>query len=144
MFLLVTSFPEGPPFLADSTLRIKKIQLKLKQMKKLIFSCLVLSLLLIPVFVLADAPACDGVICNPLGQDATITTLIDKIINFFLFLAGPIAVIMVVYAGFLLITGGDKPEQVKKARQTLMWVVIGLIVLIFSKSVVGFVNSMLK
>ena len=110
-------------------------------MKKILY---LLALLVFPLIALADAHTCDGVICNPLGQDATITTLIDKIINFFLFLAGPIAVIMVVYAGFLFITGGDKPDNIKQAKQTLMWVVIGLIVLILSKSVVGFVNSVLN
>ena len=113
---------------------------------KALFYCLVLSVLIIPVFVLADDPTpppdCGGVICNPLGSDS-LTVLIDRVIDFLLFLAAPIAVLMTVYAGFLFITGGDKPEQVKKARNTLLWVVVGVIVLILSKSVVVFVNSFL-
>lgn len=109
-------------------------------MKKILY---LLALLVFPLIALAvDAPACDGVICNPLGSD-DITVLIDRVINFFLYLAGPIAVLMTVYAGYLFITGGNKPEEIKKAKQTLLWVVIGVIVLILSKSAVVFVNSFL-
>lgn len=109
-------------------------------MKKTIFFCLALFLLLAPVFVLAD---CAGVICDPLNSNGDITVLIDRIINFLLLLAGPIAVLMTVYAGFLFITRGDKPEEIKKASKMLLYIVIGVIVLILSKSVVGFVNSFL-
>ncbi|MDP3764681.1 MAG: pilin [bacterium] len=112
-------------------------------MKKILY---LLALFIFPLISLAQAPApaCDGVICNPLGNNADITVLVDRIVNFLLYLAGPIAVIMTVYAGFLFITGGDKPEQVKKARQMLLWIVIGVIVLILSKSAVVFVESFLK
>ena len=121
-----------------------KDSVKIKKMKKLIFSCLTLSLLLIPIFVLADdAPPCSGVICDPLNSNGNISVLIDRIINFLLYLAAPIAVLMTVYAGFLFITRGDKPEEIKKASKMLLYIVIGVIVLILSKSVVGFVNSFL-
>lgn len=108
-------------------------------MKKILY----LLVLFVPLIALADPPACSGVICDPLNSNGDITVLVNRIVNFLLFIAGPVAILMTVYAGFLFITGGDKPEQVKKARQTLMWVVIGLIVLILSKSTVGFVNSIL-
>ncbi len=112
-----------------------------KKMKKIVYF---LSLLILPLITLAQTPpSCDGVICNPLGDDATITVLIDRIINFLLYLAAPIAVLMTVYAGFLFITRGDKPEEIKKASKMLLYIVIGVIVLILSKSVVGFVNSFL-
>ncbi len=83
-----------------------------------------------------------GIICNPLTSDS-VTALADKIVDFIIFLAAPIAVLMTVYAGYLFITAADKQEQVKKARQTLLWVVVGVIVLILSKSAVVFVNSFL-
>lgn len=111
---------------------------------KIFFSGLILSLLLIPTLVLADdPPPCpDSAICNPLASD-NLMDLVDRIIDFILFLAAPVAVLMTVYAGYLFITAADSQEKVKKAKQTLLWVVIGVIVLVLSKSVVVFVNSFL-
>ena len=110
-------------------------------MKKYIYSAFLLAL---PLISLAQAPPCTGVICNPLGEGANIDVLIDRIINFLLYLASPLAVVMIVYAGFLFMTGGDKPEQVKKAKQTLLWTVVGVVILILAKSVTVFVKSFLE
>ncbi len=122
------------------------------KIKLLLFS---LVLITAPVFVLADvsgntgSPGVSGNtqspgigITNPL-QAKDLTELLNNIINFLLTLAAPIAVIMMIYAGYLFITASDNEEKVKTARKTMLYVVIGIAILILSKGVVTLVSSFL-
>jgi hypothetical protein len=58
-------------------------------------------------------------------------------------LAEPIAVLMVIFAAFLLITSASSEDRVRRARATLLCVIIGLAVLILSKTLVNLVKSIL-
>lgn len=85
----------------------------------------------------------DAVLINPLAAD-NIPDLLNSIINFLLALAAPIATIMAIYAGYLLIIAGDNENRVKTARQTILYVVLGVMVLILSKGIVSLAKSFLK
>ncbi len=79
---------------------------------------------------------------NPLGEgNDNLITLLNKIIETLLLIAGPIAVIMIIWAGFLYTTSGGKEDQVKKAHKTVLYTVIGLIVLILSAGIMNLVES---
>ena len=74
-------------------------------------------------------------ITDPLGVGG-IQGLFNRIIDGLLLLAGPIAVIMLIYAGYLFVTAADNEEKVKTARSTIKYVVIGIAVLVLSKAIV--------
>ncbi len=74
-------------------------------------------------------------ITDPLGVGG-ISGLFNKIIDGLLLLAGPIAVIMLVYAGYLFIIAQDNQDRIKKARATVLYVVIGVAILVMSKAIV--------
>lgn len=38
------------------------------------------------------------------------------------------AVVVIVVAGFRMVTGGSNPETLKKAKSTIVWAVLGLVV----------------
>ncbi|MCF7845719.1 MAG: hypothetical protein K9L85_00600 [Candidatus Peribacteraceae bacterium] len=61
--------------------------------------------------------------------------------NFVLPFVGVIAIAAIIYAGFLYLTAAGNEEQTKKAKNIIMWVVIGII-LIFSAYAI--VNSLLS
>lgn len=88
------------------------------------------------------APA-GPVLKNPLSANS-IPAVLDSIINFLLTIAAPIAVIMTIWSAYLFITAGENQEKVKQARQTLLWVVIGVAVLILSKGIVNLAKSFLE
>ena len=124
-------------------------------MKKLYYF-VVSFVLIFPIFVLAaektqtQAPgertqtqAPDVVLTNPLAADS-IPAILNRIIDFMLIVAGPIAVIMTIYAAYLFITAGDNQERVKTARKTLMYVIIGVAILILSKGIVSLSKSFLE
>jgi len=68
---------------------------------------------------------------NPLGDIKNPTQLYGRLIFAFMGMAGVVALLMFVIGGFQWMTAGGNAEKVKKGRDTLLWAVIGLI-LIFS------------
>jgi hypothetical protein len=118
--------------------------------KKNIFNLLVL-VILVTVFVTpffvsaqggggegADAGSGEGAgsvsmnikIDNPFKQN-TIKGLIEVIVNDILIpIGGVIAVLMIIYAGFLFVTARGSDAQITKAKQALLWAVIGAAILL--------------
>ena len=77
----------------------------------------------------------DAVITNPLPFN-TIPEVLNRIIDFLALLAAPIAVLMLVYAAYLFVLAGTSPDNVKKAKSIILYVVVGLVVLGLSKAIV--------
>lgn len=74
-------------------------------------------------------------ITNPLGRDATFSDIVIRVADFASTIVGPIAVIMVLIAGFLYMTAGGSEDRVKKAHKTLLWAVVGIAVALLARSV---------
>ncbi len=67
---------------------------------------------------------------NPFKKD-TIRGLIETIVKDILMpIGGVVAVLMIMYAGFLYVTAGGDPGQIKKAHDALLWAVIGAAILL--------------
>lgn len=77
----------------------------------------------------------------PTGFNAStdIRTGIIDVVNFVLSFLGLIAVIMVIYAGFLMIFSAGNDESISKAKSIIIWVAIGIIVILLSYVIVNFV-----
>ncbi len=71
-------------------------------------------------------------ITNPLEQGGitTVSGLLGKIINWMLGLVGFIALIALITGGARMIMDFGSEEQVKKGKTTILWAVIGLLVVI--------------
>lgn len=81
---------------------------------------------------------------NPLAFNGTIDQIIDNILNFLLTIGVPIAGLMFVWAGFLLLTSGGQEKKVTTARQTMIWAAVGLGILILSKGLVALVKTIIS
>ena len=68
-----------------------------------------------------------------------LTGTIGGIIRTILGLLGVILVVIVVYAGFLWMTAGGDPEQVKKSKAWLTNAIIGLIIILAAYAITDFV-----
>ena len=103
-------------------------------------------ILFLPIYTLAqDTETGDGTVTlgDPLSG-AGVEEILNSIVNWLLVIAAPIAVIMTIWAGYLFMTGGSKEEQIKKARSTLLYVVVGIAVLILSKAIITLVASFIS
>ncbi len=80
---------------------------------------------------------------NPLGQDATIQVLLNRIIDFLLVIAGPLAVAAIVWAGIVFMTAGDNKDRLGSAKKILTWAVVGIVVLLVSKGIAVIIKNIL-
>ncbi len=72
-------------------------------------------------------------------------SIILTIASWFLILVGLIGVIMVLWSAFQFVTAGaGKEEQITKAKKTLTYSLIGVVIAILAFSVVTFTNSLLE
>lgn len=78
----------------------------------------------------APPPETDGVV-NALA-DPQLLSVIAKMLNNFLAVAGIIAVLMIIINGLKYLTARGNEEQVQGARQGLTWAAIGLVVIILA------------
>jgi len=118
-----------------------------KMIKIRIILILILSLSLVPNFVLAANidPGFD-VFRDTLGLGTKdLRETIAELINQAIGLLGIIAVMVILYGGFVWMISGGNEEKVKKAKDTMISGVIGLVIVLTSFSIANFViNSILQ
>ena len=92
------------------------------------------------IFSDPDFDACGTEIANG-NDDPTliITNLSSTIVNLFSVAIGAIAVVMLIYGGFRYITSAGSQERVQGAKNTILYAVIGLLIVIFAQTIIRFV-----
>lgn len=75
------------------------------------------------------------------GGDATetINSLITKIINLLSAIVGVVAVIMIIVGGLRYITSGGNDSSVTGAKNTILYAIIGLVIVALAQIIVRFV-----
>lgn len=76
-----------------------------------------------------------------LATDANnqLTTLIRLTINIFSLIVGVVAVIMIIIGGFRYITSGGASDSISAAKNTIIYAIIGLVVVALAQFIVRFV-----
>ncbi|MEK7496778.1 MAG: pilin [Patescibacteria group bacterium] len=72
------------------------------------------------------------------------TKVASAIINTVLGIVGVLAVVMIIYGGFLWLTSGGNEEKLSQAKTLLQNVVIGLFIILASYAIANFIVSSLK
>lgn len=82
---------------------------------------------------------------NPLvGNPKSIGELVGIIANFIFNIAIPIAVIIIVYGGFRMLTSGGIPKNYQAGLDALKYASLGLAVLIIAKGFTSLIQSILS
>ena len=114
---------------------------------------LAVALLVIPATaVLAQSPDIQAGLCAGANLDindpscettddatAKINTLIRRIINLLSLVVGVVAVIMIIIGGLRYITSGGSDTGVTSAKNTILYAIIGLIIVALAQLLVRFV-----
>lgn len=82
-------------------------------------------------------------IINPLKWD-TIEELINAIINFLWAFALVVVPIVIVIAGYFFVTSMGDPAKVSQAKKMVLYALIGLLVIGFSKGIIAVIQEVLK
>lgn len=72
-----------------------------------------------------------------------VLALVGRITNWIFTILMAVVVIMVLVAGYLFVTGGGNPDQVGKARQVLIYAMIGFAVGMIARGIIALVAVIL-
>lgn len=88
------------------------------------------------------AAACEtdpeGTICKD-GKDDNLGEMIQTVINVLLFIVGILSVIMIIIGGIMYATSTGDAANVTKAKNTIMYSIVGLVVSFLAYSIVNWV-----
>jgi hypothetical protein len=130
----------------------------IKKLKQLALSAAALSFLVFPALVPAAVSAQINVDCNGIqecldngscsvdegncdagGAGSKVNDIIKLVINIFSLIVGVIAVIMIIVGGLKYITSGGDSGNVSGAKNTIIYAVVGLVVVALAQFIVRFV-----
>lgn len=79
--------------------------------------------------------------CAPPSTSSTggVSALINEVITVFSWLVGGISVIMIIYGGFRYVTSGGNDASVSGAKNTIIYALIGLVIVALAQVIVHFV-----
>ena len=124
--------------------------------KNYIRNAIIAIMMVVPMLVVAPASAQNEIqngLCNGIelqttgsggcGNTATagskVNQIIKLIINIFSIVVGVVAVIMIVVGGLKYITSGGDSNNVTSAKNTILYAIIGLVVVALAQIIVRFV-----
>lgn len=79
---------------------------------------------------------------NPLRHQ-TISALLNSIGEFAFGLAISLASLLIIYAAYQILTAGGNPEQFEKGKKTILYTVIGLVVIFLSAVIINTIKELL-
>ena len=88
-----------------------------------------------------NAPGDTNATCTDTTADPQPNSLIHTIVNFFSLIVGAVSIIMIIYGGFKYITSGGDSAGVTAAKNTILYAIIGLIIVALSQLIVRFILS---
>lgn len=72
---------------------------------------------------------------NPLGDIQNISDLLDSILDWLIPIGITLCTIMIIIGGIMFMTAGGSEDKVTRAKKTLTYAVIGLVVLLIAKGI---------
>ncbi len=101
--------------------------------------------ILLGVLFLTAAPFITeaATIQNPLKAQS-FEELINTIINFIVTIGVVVAPIVILYAGFLILTSGGEPEKVKNAKNLILYCLVGLGILFLGKGLISVIKDLFQ
>ena len=70
---------------------------------------------------------------------ASLTEIVQSILNWIFGIIGIVAVVMIIIGGFNFMTSAGDPGKVKKGKDTILYGIIGLVVALLAFAIVNFV-----
>ena len=87
--------------------------------------------------------------CNPATGEgcidsAGVSNLINQAIQWFIGVGGTVSAVFIVLGGISLMTSNGDPGKVQKAKQTIIYALIGLAIVGLSQIITAFVTNMIR
>jgi hypothetical protein len=79
--------------------------------------------------------------CTAGGATSSIEGIASTVVTVFSIIVGIVAVIMVIYGGFRYITSGGSSERITGAKNSLIYAIVGLLIVALAQLIVHYVLS---
>lgn len=83
-------------------------------------------------------------LCNPIGEGATVMTVLTKIFDTMMTVMLVVVPIFIVIGAFQMMFAAGNPEKFATGQKTILYSVIGLVIILMAKGIVAIVTSILK
>jgi hypothetical protein len=77
--------------------------------------------------------------CSDDSSGTNVNTIVEDVVNFLSWFVGIVSVIMIIVGGFRYITSGGSNDKVTSAKNTIVYAIIGLILVALAQFIVNFV-----
>lgn len=89
-------------------------------------------LLFLPLSFLKAGTTITTKLENPIDAES-FQELVEAVLEVAIAIGTPIAILAIIYCGFLFVKAKGKPEDLKTAKSALMWTIVGVAVLLGAK-----------
>jgi heme/copper-type cytochrome/quinol oxidase subunit 2 len=88
-----------------------------------------------------DLTSANASTCQTTTADSSshLNSIIANIINAFSVIVGLVAVVMIIFGGFRYVTSGGESGNISNAKNTILYAIIGLVIVAFAQFIVKFV-----
>ncbi len=101
-------------------------------------------LLIVLVLFFAIEPLISSAITiDPPTKDKNIQEILEKIWHYLYMVALALVPLMAIVAAFMFLTAGGNPEKINEAKNVLLWLVIGVVVVLLAGGIVQLIKKIL-
>ncbi len=75
------------------------------------------------------------------SNDNKIAKTVSTLINLFSLAVGAVSVVMIIFGGFKYMTSGGSDDKTKDAKNTILYALVGLVIVLLAQTIVKFVFS---
>lgn len=76
-----------------------------------------------------------GGLINPLGSGTSLTQFVINVLHIVVRVGSIFIVLMIVYVGFLFVKARGAPGEITKAREALLWTIVGALILLGAEGI---------
>ena len=115
-------------------------------MKKIILSLVLISFLALPVLSLAQSPPPSSPSSGTLLplRSTNVINVLENVVDWLFTVLLIFAAIFIVIAGFQFVTAQGDPEKVKKARDMILYAIIGIVVALLARGIIYFAETIVR
>lgn len=81
---------------------------------------------------------------NPLKSGTSLESLLKNILDFMIRIGTIFIILMIVYIGFRFVAAQGEPGELQKAREMLMWTVVGALILLGAQAISSAIEATAK
>ena len=85
----------------------------------------------------SSASGGSGQLFNYFGSGSTLDSVLSKIIDYFIGVSVSVAVIIVIYGAWKMMTASGDPKKFQEGQKTVLYAAIGLLVILLARGIIG-------